>query len=188
MLAESVRKQVVEEGLEAEEKLEKVIEVLKEGARKARDLSRKLVPTSLQEETIARALQELCNQYHDPSGLQCDFEGDLEEELPRRQETAIHLYRIAQEALMNAQKHGEATRVEVVLGREGGALQLTVRDDGVGVPEDLRKEPRKNVYGVGLSSMQHRAHLIGGSLRIGAEEAWPTVVTCRLPLTEARRE
>ena len=188
MLAESVRKQVVEEGLEAGKRLEEVIEVLKEGARKARDLSRKLVPTSLQEETIARALQELCNQYHDPSGLQCDFEGDLEEELPRRQETAIHLYRIAQEALTNAQKHGEATRVEVVLGREGGALQLTVRDDGVGIPEDLRKEPRKNVYGVGLSSMQHRAHLIGGSLHIGAEEAWPTVVTCRLPLTEARRE
>ncbi|PSQ79601.1 MAG: hypothetical protein BRD33_00395 [Bacteroidetes bacterium QH_6_63_17] len=188
MLAESVRKQVVEEGLEVEEKLEEVIEVLKESAAKARGLSRKLVPTSLQEGTLARALQELCGRYHDPPGFQCSFEGDPEEKLPRRQETANHLYRIAQEALTNARTHGEATRVEIILGREEETLRLTVRDNGVGIPEDLRKKPEKNAQGVGLNSMKHRANLTGSSLHIGAEEAWPTVVTCRLPLSEARRE
>jgi signal transduction histidine kinase len=74
---------------------------------------------------------------------------------------AAHLYRIAQEAMTNAVKHGPAGQVDIDLRCDGGAIELVVADDGKGTPDPERFEP-----GRGLRIMEYRARSIGGSLAV----------------------
>ena len=74
---------------------------------------------------------------------------------------AVHLYRIAQEAVGNAQRHGAAARVAIGLSRRGARLHFTVRDDGVGIPEPVPVHD-----GLGLRTMAYRAAMVGGNLRV----------------------
>jgi len=191
MVAESIRKQLAEDGREEAERLGEVVEMLKESVETARNLSHELVPAGIQDETLAQALQYLCEQRDEHSDTQCECKGNLNETLPLSREALIHLYRIAQEAITNAHRHGEASRVEVALEREGESLRLTVRDDGIGIPEEFKKtyggESGRGSENLGVRSMRHRANLVGGSLRIDSDGEWSTVVTCSLPLRETTR-
>ena len=86
---------------------------------------------------------------------------------------AMHLYRIAQEAVNNAVKHSGGTRVEIVLGETDGAITLTVRDDGTGM-----RAPQQASQGLGMHIMQYRARLIGAHLDIRPDSPRGTVVIC----------
>ena len=92
------------------------------------------------------------------------------------QGSAIHLYRIAQEAVSNAIRHGKARRIRIQLGTEDGRVGLTVRDDGIGIP---RKLPRQK--GMGLPIMQYRAEVMGGSLAVQRKPGGGTTVVCAVP-------
>jgi signal transduction histidine kinase len=70
------------------------------------------------------------------------------------------LYRIAQEAVNNALKHSNATRIEVRLDRSNDTLELSVRDFGKGLT------PEAPNHGLGMQTMRHRAQLIGGKLTV----------------------
>jgi two-component system sensor kinase FixL len=91
-------------------------------------------------------------------------------------EVATHLYRIVQEATHNAVKHARAGQLSIFV--EGGrrCLELTVRDDGVGLPE----QPPPG--GMGLHLMHYRARMIGAALRVEAGPEGGTQVMCTLPL------
>ncbi len=92
-------------------------------------------------------------------------------------ETAVHLYRIAQEAVGNALKHARATEIEVKLVQRAGAVVLSVSDDGQGMPA----APQKNAsHGVGLQVMQHRAATIGAALTVDSKRGRGVTVTCTL--------
>jgi len=90
---------------------------------------------------------------------------------------ATHLYHIAQEAVTNAIKHGEARRISLSLGRENGAGVLTVEDDGIGMPE-----PSVRQSGLGLRIMSDRANMVSGTLEVRRGAAQGTVVSCRFPI------
>lgn len=90
--------------------------------------------------------------------------------------TANQLYRIAQEAIRNAVRHGQAGNVVVRLCDEGDALRLTVLDDGCGMPADARVRAGS---GMGLHVMRYRAGLIGGELSIRNRREGGTEVMCR---------
>ncbi len=88
----------------------------------------------------------------------------------------VHLYRIAQEALSNAAKHGAARHAAIVLHHSEHALRLTVTDDGQGLtpsPHDTR--------GMGLDSMRYRARALGGELTLDSLPGEGTIVTCEIP-------
>jgi signal transduction histidine kinase len=91
---------------------------------------------------------------------------------------ATHLFRIAQEAVSNAIKHGHARRVEIELtaGRED--LQLSVSDDGGGLPSENQRSE-----GMGLRIMEYRAGMIGGTLSLRPNPGGGTIVTCSAPAT-----
>lgn len=95
--------------------------------------------------------------------------------------TATHLYRIAQEAISNALRHGEAKHIEICFARAGERWRLSITDDGVGVPE-RRSSPGG---GLGMRSMEYRAAVLGGVLEVRrATDAAPrpgTVVNCTFP-------
>lgn len=91
---------------------------------------------------------------------------------------ATHLYRIAQEALNNAVRHGRAQTITVTLAADDEALHLWVRDDGVGIPEKLPE-----TSGMGLRIMHYRARLLGGHLEVRRREEGGTEVHAAVPLT-----
>lgn len=89
-----------------------------------------------------------------------------------------HLFRIAQESITNAIRHGEAHHVAVELSRVRDQLKLTVRDDDVGLPYDFDEPPK----GRGLRSMRSRAAAMDGSLEFHSHPSGGTTVTCLIPL------
>jgi len=90
--------------------------------------------------------------------------------------TAIHLYRIAQESVQNAIRHGKASRVIIVLSATNDAVTLCVKDNGQGFPQVLPE-----MRGLGLEIMKYRARTIGGQLSHKPDARKGTVLTCILP-------
>ena len=90
-------------------------------------------------------------------------------------ETGTQIWRVLQEALTNARRHAQASRVVVVLKTEGEDMIAEVSDDGRGFG-------RETVPGVGQGSMQERAAAVGGELRIESEPGRGTRVRLRVPL------
>jgi signal transduction histidine kinase len=88
--------------------------------------------------------------------------------------TELALFRIAEEAVLNARRHAHANRVEVSLRGIDGDLVLEVRDDGLGFPSSSRQ-------GVGIAAMRERAAEVGGRFEITEREGGGTVVTALLP-------
>ena len=93
-------------------------------------------------------------------------------------DVALYLFRIAQEALRNGTVHGNAQRLAVSLARIGEHVELTVTDDGCGFDlEAARREGR----GLGLVSMEERAHVVGGDLQIITRPGQGTTIRVRIP-------
>ncbi|MBW3608604.1 MAG: hypothetical protein KY463_09650 [Actinobacteria bacterium] len=95
---------------------------------------------------------------------------------------AAHATRIAGEALTNAVRHAGAQRISVELGGSRKLLRITVRDDGRGLPDELR--PGSN----GLRSMRERAATIGGTLEVEHADGGGTVVALQVPLNAIPQE
>lgn len=106
--------------------------------------------------------------------------------LPARVETA--LYRIAQEALHNAQKYARPTHLEVVLALSTGEACLTIHDDGVGFDPAALPVTGNERGGFGLAGMGERARLLGGRLRVESSPDGGTRVLAEVPLEEGEAE
>ncbi|MDR3402343.1 MAG: PAS domain S-box protein [Chthoniobacter sp.] len=96
--------------------------------------------------------------------------------------TANELYRIAQEAIHNALRHGKAKRITLRLSGTEDALCLTVMDNGCGLPADVSHTP-----GMGLRVMRYRAGLIGGQLVVQSRRRGGTEVICRVVNAATKR-
>lgn len=144
-----------------------------------RRLARELRPSALDDLGLVAALEGYTHDFARRTGIAVRFEPACGgERLPAQVELA--LYRIAQEALTNVAKHAGATRVDVGLVREPGAISLTVRDDGRGFdPSRLPSGDR----GLGLFGMKERAELTGGRLTITSRPGGGSVIAARIPLT-----
>ena len=148
---------------------------VREGISQTRSLARGLSPVTLESEGLMSALRELAASTEKMFGVKCRFACDPPV-LVRDPAVATHLYRIAQEAVSNAIKHGGAREVGIHLQSLGNRTGLSVRDNGVGFPKSIPKEK-----GMGLRIMQSRAGMLGGSLSIEKDPAGGTVVVCSVP-------
>jgi signal transduction histidine kinase len=101
-------------------------------------------------------------------------------ELP--QNTLTQLYKIAQEAVSNAIKHGKATRVAIDLSRHGDELMMTIRNDGLPFAVPASAKDR-----MGLRIMNYRANTVGATLEIKPLDKGGTLVTCVAPVREPHR-
>lgn len=142
---------------------------------RTRELARGLSPVRLEAEGLADGLRELAAQTRRVFGVACHFRARGAARLANPS-LGTHLYRIAQEAVTNAIKHGAARHIELRLSARGTTLALSVRDDGAGFKPD-----RRHQTGMGLRIMQYRAEVAGGSLLIQTRKGKGTVVTCRVP-------
>jgi PAS domain S-box-containing protein len=145
----------------------------------ARDLARGLGPVGLDEAGLDGALETLALNVQHLFRVSCTFECDRPC-LRLCREIEAHLFRVAQEAVSNAVAHGRASRIEIGLSSKDGEGLLSVRDDGVGLPREVR-----NRNGIGMHTMAYRARLIGGSLEIRRRSRRGTAVTCAFPLRKS---
>jgi PAS domain S-box-containing protein len=142
----------------------------------ASDLAHDLATLDLQQKTLAEALGHLASHARALFGIVCEFKH--RGAVPSLDSsTVMQLYKIAQESLTNAIKHGKANRVEIALNVERTGLVLTIANNGVPFPDMHGRST-----GMGLRIMNYRASLIGGELDIKATGSDGTLVTCRLPL------
>ena len=155
-------------------------------SRTLNDLKRQahgLYPVELERHGLTAALEELVANQRSLFGIRCEFSvhGRIPEfDTP----TALHLYRIAQEAAHNSIKHGQAKGISVRLERVDTMMSLQVEDDGVGLPA------RRSGSGMGLTIMRHRASAIGGSIEFGRGAGGGTLVRVlwKLPAREVSKE
>jgi two-component system, chemotaxis family, CheB/CheR fusion protein len=142
-----------------------------------RQISHRLHPSILKDLGLSASLKALVQEFGERENMPATYlTRNLPEDLPQQAATAI--YRIAQEALRNVSKHAGKTHVKVTLSGEGNLLQLKVMDFGVGFDQES-DAPSK---GLGLISMQERARMVGGELKMQSSLGQGTTVIAEVPL------
>jgi len=126
----------------------------------ARGIARGLHPVELEAGGLMSALEELAANTSAFFGIACSFECP-KPVLVTNNTVAVHIYRIAQEAVHNAVRHGKPQTVEILLSSDHGRATLEIQDDGCGIPDGSAR-PR----GMGLTTMQYRAGTIGATFDI----------------------
>ncbi len=168
---------------------ESLCQRLVEANRHVHQLSYGIMPVQIDAEALRSALQELAASITSAGGVACVFEC-RSPVVVSDNTVATHLYRIAQEALNNAVRHANGTEIRISLERRDGRIVLTVSDNGVGI--DLSKSARRaradDTGGLGLGTMEYRAGIIGGTLRVAPRPGGGTVVTCEVFETSGRGE
>ena len=152
------------------------VELIEEAIDLTRKLAKGLFPLELEGEGLASALQELCRSTADRYHVKCEFSGDPQT-ATLDSTTATYLYRIVQEAVTNAVKHGHISKVNVGLSRLDGDLVLSISDDGIGLPRSMPVD-----RGLGLRIMASRAGMIGATLSVENKSEGGVIVTCGLPV------
>ena len=140
----------------------------------ARELSRGLNPISIHAGSLCLALQDLADRMSSVFAVRCEYDGSSELDFGHG-DVATHLFRIAQEALTNAIRHGKAGRVRIDLRRVGGNVVLSVEDDGSGFKDVAPHHP-----GVGLQIMRYRSSIIGGAFDVQPSASGGTRLSCTL--------
>ena len=154
--------------------------LVREGIEQTRTLAHGLSPIMLPADSLMGALAELASRTEEAFHISCSFNCP-EPVLVQDNTVATHLYRLAQEAVQNAIRHGRAKFIVINLLRANRRLVLGIKDDGIGLP----RKPKKNA-GMGLRVMHHRASMIGGILKIHSNRESGTLVHCTVAIKPRR--
>lgn len=147
-----------------------------------RDLARLLSPVALERDGFMVAVKHMTVNSHRLLGVEAQFQTN-DEELVLDQTTSLHLYRVIQEAMNNAVRHGKAKMILVTVMRQEDILALTVTDDGCGLSARTALHP-----GIGLRIMQYRARMLGATLTASrTSPTGGTTVTCILKMPADRK-
>jgi PAS domain S-box-containing protein len=155
----------------------KIARLVNEAINQTRELARGLLPVQSGSKGLMSALQHLASEAEELFNISCHFRVE-EDVLIRDIDLATHLYRIAQEAVTNAIKHGQSRQIVIGLSHRRDKVFLSVQDDGLGFTDRLQ-----NKEGMGIRIMNYRANMIGASLDIQKNPAGGTVVICTLPVS-----
>jgi PAS domain S-box-containing protein len=151
--------------------LNEIVGVVNQSIENARSLARGLLPVRTDTGGLPFALRELATRSHDLYQLEVNFRAEIWPEITLSETSASHLYRIAQEALTNAARHGHAHKVDILLMVTRNTFLLRITDDGVG----LRRQGAPTT-GMGLKIMRYRAGIIGAKIEFGGNKPQGTIV------------
>jgi PAS domain S-box-containing protein len=167
-----LRRRLSDNREEADKQAEKVQGVIDEAIAKTRALSRGFSPVHLVEEGLEMSLRQLGDMVETVFSIPCavEWHGSVCLETT----TAVHVYRIVQEALNNAVKHADAEQLSINCTVVDDTAIFEVADDGCGLRD------QKNRRGMGLKIMTFRAQMIGGSLEVAASNGAGTRVKLRV--------
>lgn len=154
----------------------KIHELLEQAMSHAREFARDLATLDFSENDLPSAIGKLAAHAKESFGITCRFKSDAAIP-PLESNTVRQLYKITQEALTNAIKHGKTKQVSIQLSNGSNKLSLTIRNSGSPFPSVVGRNA-----GMGLRIMNYRANLIGASLEIKPGDTDGTVVTCLVPI------
>jgi PAS domain S-box-containing protein len=159
--------------------IEKIAQLVNDAAADTRNLSRALHRVDVDAARFVEALRDLVDReiWKTPCVLKVAPSFHIDDDI-----AASHLYRIAREAVINANKHAHAGQIVVTLNCSQNEIIMTVSDDGIG----FKSEPN-NAGGLGFHIMNYRARAMGGRLEIESPKNRGTRVSCFLPITSSSR-
>jgi PAS domain S-box-containing protein len=160
--------------------IEGITRLVSNAIESTRALARGLSPVNLERGVLQDALEGLAMHAAELYGVQIICTHRVNTIRPLSAELANHLYRIAQEAVRNAVRHGQARTIRLHLHGSRAKVRLTVTDDGVGMPADA-----VDAAGMGLKIMRYRARILGGEVRFERGEAGGTRIVCECPIEPA---
>lgn len=155
-----------------------VIEEISTSINDLRDISTGLMPASLKAAGLAKLLKTHAAQFTKSSGISVVVEANEPPRLPLTVE--LNIFRIFQEALNNAAKHSGAANISVSLKEDSTGLVMQIHDDGSGF--DVKTMQAKN-QGLGLSIMQERARIIGGTITMQSGSNQGTTIIVEVPFS-----
>jgi PAS domain S-box-containing protein len=176
MLAGTLAKRLSDGNPDDVEKAREIPRLAEDALATARNLSQGLHPVTLKRAGLPAALAELASRIP----LDVEFKWPHSKRLPIDPSVALHIYRVAEEAVGNAIRHAKAKKITILLERSSpGQGLLTIRDDGKGFDQ------RRKTKGTGLRNMHYRARVVGGSLTIDTRVGGGTAVRCTMPIAKA---
>ena len=159
---------------------DELVRLLQDAVVQTRDLARRLVPAHVSRLGLVLALESLAQSVTRLHGVNCGLRCNASS-ANWDEHTAMHLYRIAQEAINNATRHANARNISLFLDAANGSVTLRVEDDGTGISD-------ANSEGMGLDIMRYRARLLGGELTISQRNGRGTAVSCTARSTSQKNE
>jgi two-component system CheB/CheR fusion protein len=175
LFLQSSAKQMVKENPAAAKTLEESAQTVNRNVVLARKLAGGLQAIELTASGLKNALRDLADRACQNTGIKCHFKCARGVRVPD-DTAALHLYRVAQEAVTNAIKHSGAKNLLIHLDRNSEHVCVSVQDDGKGFT--LRKRGK----GLGLHMMRYRANALGGELKIERRRTGGMDITCVIPL------
>jgi signal transduction histidine kinase len=160
-----------------QDKVKTMVDHIDETIQLVRRIATELRPGILDSLGLVAALEWQANDFQTRTGIPCHVTASVDDS-QFGQQLATVFFRIYQEALTNIIRHAKASRVDVRLSEENGALVLTVKDNGRGISE----EEIANTRSIGLVGMRERAMLIGGEIALQGAPGRGTTMTLRVPL------
>ena len=175
LLAKSLQNQLQQQGSPFTEAVAELASHIRNAHEQLRAIARGLQPVEVTPDGLEAALGQLAALTSEQSGVVCVFRslGSVSVSSPSH---AVHLYRIAQEAVSNALRHASPEAITIDLAAEHGHLRLVVRDDGNGI-----QQSSDSSQGMGLRTMQYRANQIGATITVEPADEGGTEVCCVYP-------
>ncbi len=183
LLSASLQQQLANRAQPEANAAQRIVGLINEAVAMTRSVARGLYPAALEYGGLTAALEHLTNDARSLDKM--DYVLSVGPEVQVQDPlVAINLYRIAQEAIANALKHSQAGLMRIDLAQVDGKIRLTLSDDGVGIdPSRLG-----SAKGLGMHSMQYRASLLGGSIKIESNAQQGTTITVTYPNLEGQSE
>ncbi len=170
---------LAEKGLAEATEAARIVGLVNEAINKTRQLAHGLLPVIAEEHGLMSALKRWAAEVEELFHITCRL-SEGQPVLIHDANVSTHLYRIAQEAVNNAIRHGQARNIMISLSAKRGSGTLQIKDDGSGLPESAASRS-----GMGIQIMNYRARMIGGSLKVETPPGGVTI-TCQFPLPPRR--
>jgi PAS domain S-box-containing protein len=173
-LTQNLRERLAQKGLGEESQAGRIALLINRALEQTRKLARGFSPVELGPQGLETALRDLAMKVQSSMQRTCAVACREPVEVAD-DATALHLFRIAQEAVNNAVRHSTGKQIRIELDTIGATTTLAIHDNGAGMPA-----PKSRGKGMGVSVMQYRARMIGGSLELKSSSAGTSVI-CRCP-------
>lgn len=180
LISQNLARKLKANSLPGADEVQEISDMIQEADQQAKALAHGLVAIELGAEGFRESITRMCDRGETMFEITCRLELEEDIDVPDRM-MATHMYRIVQEAVNNAVKHGRADTVWVRFYQADGFLNLEIEDDGVGFSRAAEEGGEK---GIGVDTMGHRAHIMGGHLEIGESSEGRTRVRCTIPRAE----
>lgn len=181
MAGQVLCQKLAEKSLPETDDAKEIVRLAEDGVTLTRNLAHGISPAEMESEGLVTALRQLAGNISKMFNVACAFDCDTPPEISDAA-VATHLYRIAQEAVNNAIRHGKPRQIIISLSQRKEFAELTIEDDGNGLPDDWQKH-----RGLGTRIMAHRAAMIGGIFSIEPNPTGGTFAKCSVPIAAAQK-